>query len=460
MRIMSVSFILFLTIFGLFWWLGIYLYTQNIRSKIGRLLSIFLLVMVLYGIAVTISPYLNFKNYLTLWYAIDWTYIIAVALFLHISILLSGTKSDKINIYLVTAAYTYSIFLIYCQTFTDLFIVHTNKGYYPGIGYTNPRGILFWTLIPYICICCSAALRNYYFAIKQSIYNGNTKKYILAALTCKLYLIIGPAIAISYYFPHITTLQQYSSVLFIIAFLPMTLAILFYRLISDVDYIFNWREFMYLSITMGIINGISGTIFALTIAPRLGELAYILMPLFLVLTITTHGFYDWLATFIRDLVYNAGHGFSLITNQDVLDITKNFHNPEKLETNSILKFKYVKENTKNSNRLDAAKDVIREAIEDLKQPDFPRRTKQNLKYQILKMTTLDEAEEGQILWELGFEGYPLKIMDGENHTRKPLFKIEAMSDYTATSRNAFIALKKEAIHDLGARLSYLERAYK
>ena len=73
------------------------------------------------------------------------------------------------------------------------------------------------------------------------------------------------------------------------------------------------------------------------------------------------------------------------------------------------------------------------------------------------MVTIDESEEGQILWELGFDGYPMKILTSEDSTRKPLFKIESMSDYTATSRNAFIALKKEAIHDLAWRLSYLER---
>ena len=76
------------------------------------------------------------------------------------------------------------------------------------------------------------------------------------------------------------------------------------------------------------------------------------------------------------------------------------------------------------------------------------------------MLTQDSAEEGQILWELGFEGYPMKIMAGEDSTRKPIFSIESMSDYTATSRNAFIALKKEAIHDLAWRLSYIEKTTK
>jgi hypothetical protein len=144
----------------------------------------------------------------------------------------------------------------------------------------------------------------------------------------------------------------------------------------------------------------------------------------------------------------------------VADLVRNFHNPEKLETNSLLKFTAVNSRATGKRLVDSAQNLTREAIDYFKQADFPRRTKQNLKYQLLKMATLDEAEEGQILWELGFDGYPMKIMSGESTTRKPLFKIESMSDYTATSRNAFIALKKEAIHDLAWRLSYIERAMK
>jgi hypothetical protein len=48
-------------------------------------------------------------------------------------------------------------------------------------------------------------------------------------------------------------------------------------------------------------------------------------------------------------------------------------------------------------------------------------------------------------------------MSGEDRSRPPLFKVESMSDYIATSRNAFIALKEESIHDLDWRLSYLEK---
>jgi len=41
-----------------------------------------------------------------------------------------------------------------------------------------------------------------------------------------------------------------------------------------------------------------------------------------------------------------------------------------------------------------------------------------------------------------------------------LFKITAASDYSYTSRNAYLALKREAIHDLAWRISYLEKKIK
>lgn len=36
----------------------------------------------------------------------------------------------------------------------------------------------------------------------------------------------------------------------------------------------------------------------------------------------------------------------------------------------------------------------------------------------------------------------MKILTGEDGTRKPLFKVESMSDYAAVSRASFITLKK------------------
>ena len=73
------------------------------------------------------------------------------------------------------------------------------------------------------------------------------------------------------------------------------------------------------------------------------------------------------------------------------------------------------------------------------------------------MLAFDQAEEGQILWELGFGEYPVKIMRRESESRPPFFQAKAISDYPYASRNAFMALRKEALHGVAWRISYLEK---
>ncbi|MEK7096570.1 MAG: hypothetical protein AAB881_01310, partial [Patescibacteria group bacterium] len=108
--------------------------------------------------------------------------------------------------------------------------------------------------------------------------------------------------------------------------------------------------------------------------------------------------------------------------------------------------------------VDGLRQIIKEAVEYFKpDEDSHKRNKKNLKYELLKMIAIDEAEEGQILWELGFEEYPVRIMSKERNLRPSMFKIESPSDYSYTSRNAYLALKKEAIHDVTWRISYLEK---
>ena len=111
-----------------------------------------------------------------------------------------------------------------------------------------------------------------------------------------------------------------------------------------------------------------------------------------------------------------------------------------------------------STPIDALRLLIKNAIKSL-EPDEnkQRRLKQNLKHRLLEMIAFNQAEEGQILWELGFDEYPLKILSQEDFGRAPLFKTKAPSDYSYKSRNAYIALKKEAIHDVAWRISYLEK---
>lgn len=166
-------------------------------------------------------------------------------------------------------------------------------------------------------------------------------------------------------------------------------------------------------------------------------------------------FYNWFSTFANDLFHNINSGISIVTDEEVYYAIRHYNNYERLEESSFSRLKSLRKMGKD--KISSLREYIKESIEYFKPDDLTRRTKANLKYKILTMIAYDQAEEGQILWELGFDEYPLRIMGNERSFRPPLYKIEAASDYSYTSRNAYLALKKEAIHDVAWRISYLEK---
>lgn len=445
---------------GAILWLGVYIYSRNNRSRVALLCFVFLLSISVFNAAVSSSINITqLKVYRDLWHLSEWSYLLPIAILFHFSVIISKKQNVRINRYLIVIFYLISGLLTYITNSTSLIIEYNTGIFVDGVGMATPRGPYFWIIALFIILVSLGSIANYALALKNSSEKQELIKYRLAITSSILYSFLGPILVYLYYLPTQELAILFGPLIISIPFIPILVAIIFYKLISDTDKIFNLKEFLYLSTALLLINLIGGTIFFVTIAPKLGEELYILTPVFLFMTILTHGFYDWLNTFIRDLLYNRGRGFNIITDKDVTDLVKDFHRPELLEMNPFIRFKAVRDNAKKGKLIDSAQELVIEAIEYFKQKDFPRRTKMNMKYQLLKMLTTDDCEEGQILWELGFEGYPMKIMSGENGTRKPLFRVESMSDYTATSRNAFIALKKEALHDLGWRLSYLEKTH-
>lgn len=460
---MSVEAITRIVIGGVLFWVGVYVVTRNIRSKLAWVIFLFTFSLSWYIVFVDVitTLYVNdlnttiFLNYFT-----NWTYILPIPLVLHLSILTTKNNS-RLNRYSLIFLYAVTAILVYAGFFTDKITdAHQIVFHSQEYGYFPARGSLFILIAPISFISSLLASLSYLQALNKSNQRYEKLKFGFAAVGSILYTIIGPFLVYIYQSTTDYNLAVYStSPLLIAPFALWIISIFFFRLVSDIEEIFDLKEFTYLSIGLTVVVFTYWYVYSLFL-PRINKDSLLFASVFMYLTIFAFSFYDWLTTFIRDLLYNAGRGFSVITDNEVADLVKNFHNHEILETNSLLKFKSVKNHAENGKLVDAAQEITREAISYFKQADFPRRTKQNLKYQLLKMLTLDDAEEGQILWELGFDGYPMKIMSGEDSTRKPLFKVESMSDYTATSRNAFIALKKEAIHDLGWRLSYIEKTSK
>ncbi len=171
----------------------------------------------------------------------------------------------------------------------------------------------------------------------------------------------------------------------------------------------------------------------------------------IVLVPLTHSIYDGLMSYARNIFISKTFLPPLATDEEVSAALRNLNKPEKLESSSLFRLKIV---GKGDDSLEKLQNLIENAIE-FYCPKEIKRNRKTLKYEILKMIS-DQVEEGQILWYLGFEEYPLGIAENGDG-QKPRFAIASPTDYQATSRNAFIALKKEAIHDLAWRISYLEK---
>jgi len=174
----------------------------------------------------------------------------------------------------------------------------------------------------------------------------------------------------------------------------------------------------------------------------------------------THLGYDWFTSFARNILYQKSLVVPKVTDGEVLESVRNYNKPTALEESGLMRLSVLNNSIEKSglDRIAALQKLIKEAIEFLKPDEINIRTRAVLKYQLLKHI-LNQVEEGQILWDLGFEEYPLEIAE-KGEGKKPRFAISYPTDYQATSRNAFINLKKEAIHDLAWRISYLEKHLK
>jgi len=317
-------------------------------------------------------------------------------------------------------------------------------------------GLLFVPLIALASICISLATKNYFEKIK------NTKAFVLPMAASLVYLITGLYIGLGFYhnfsYYRIITSLLLAGATFLFAYF---IILHNYAGGLGVDVISFGKRFLYKTALLYITFLIYIAIFIASGTELNFPLFVFLMFVFIV-TMAMYSFYDWVSTFINDVVYNVSSGLSLVTDEEVYSTLKNYNKGERLEDSSLLRLNIVNHKVHGGMLpVDALLSQIEACLEYFKPiKDESKRTKANLKYHLLKMLTYEDAEEGQILWELGFEDYPVAIMTRENRARGPIFKVAAPSDYYFTSRNAYLALKKEAIHDIAWRLSYLEKSQK
>ena len=436
-------------------WVGLYIISRNPNSKISWIVFALLLG---FGFSTLTDPILlntrNLHEYV-LWQNItDWPLFFSSAFYYHASLLALGKDSPKKN-WILAAGYLVAILLYVIDIYGGFILIETifripdYRRFAPGL-----------SLIPTILFVCL-----YYFMGAKNFFSKvslDLKKFILPAIGGLIYVITGFFCILSYY-----TQLPFAGVIFMFGTVSATLfficSMIKYHLFSPAEKNIFDQTFYYKTtiILITIISYLSVVCFS---GIKLDFNALVLSELLTILIMFSHSFYDLLSTFVNDLVYNPSRGFSVVNDEEVNNVIKYFNKHERLESSPLMRLKIINNQIAENKKLtpvDALRSLIRDSIEYFKPiDDSNRRIKSNLKYHFLSMIAFDEAEEGQILWELGFDDYPVKIMSQERKCRPPLFKITSPSDYVFTSRNAYLALKKEAIHDLTWRISYLEKQAK
>lgn len=450
----------------LLWWFAIYLITQNPFDRLTQLLFLIFASLGFYlasdSFFILSDNLHQYQNIGPLLKISTWSIYLPYALIFHLSYLLRKNKTgtDTLILYLV---YLLTALIIFFEAGTNLV---RNYSYIASTAFTgyipSANGKYFWIIGIPVFVSLIFTLTNYLkLIVKERKYSYEWWKYFWPSLAIVINILTGPIIILSYYglLPHS---EAVPIALFILTALLFAYAVMKYRLFIEEPKIVFGKSLLYSTVIVIAIVAITWRIFLLypIVINNLNDL---LMPVLLVFfVVTCLPIYNWLSTFINDLLYNPSSGLSVVNDSEISQALRNYQNRSRLEDSPLPRLNIVKKtiNQKNETPVDALRAILRQAIEYFRPEDEKRRTKQHLKYHFLRMLTFDQAEEGQILWELGFEDYPVRIMTNETKARPPLFKVTSPSDYSYVSRNAFLALKKEAIHDITWRISYLEKLSK
>lgn len=357
---------------------------------------------------------------------------------------------------LVLLGYLLALFFSFLELKTDL-VLNYDKVIYPvsRFKYIYAKGPLFFPAIGFVLSYFFLTSRNLFELYKKARSGDEGKLKYLFPLVTSLVFSLGVILIVStFVVGPIKLIKEAGEVIISLAIVSLAASVFFNRLFLDGAKTSLGKEFLYSTFTVAIIVLVYlGSLLSFQV--NFGVKNLILLSVFIILVLLTHTTYDWIMSFVRN-IFQGEISFPRVTDEEVNIALRNLQRPERLETSTLMRLKSVTiSNPKPS--LDKLRDLIKDSIEYFK-PDENIRTKATLKYNILKMIA-NQTEEGQILWDLGFEEYPLGIAENGDG-QKPRFAIQFPTDYQATSRSAFISLKKEAIHDLAWRISYLEKHYK
>jgi hypothetical protein len=340
----------------------------------------------------------------------------------------------------------------------------------PGRPYSVLPQPLYLAFSVFVVATTGGAGYNLYQLRKRAPLVSVTREWLDYLMWSSLFFTLGGAYdtLVFWWFREPWTWPALGEILIAIGLVPIALQLWRYKTLG-MEQVFVW-DLLYCFFAILIITLVYAVVvFSVTTILSIPFSVSLLILVLVVfcLVVVTHLLYDWVMTLARGLVYarlrqlfEEAPPATII--QSVEEAIRHYQRPHQLTASPLLNLRLVRDTMgirREQTGVDALRAVIREAIEWQKPEDVSRRTRATLKYKLLTMIAFDEAEESQILWELGFEGYSQKVWeDVAPESRPPLYLVREKSEYYAVSRASYMRLKKEAIYDVAWRIWYVEQA--
>ena len=443
---------------ALIFWVGIFVFTSNPFSTLSRIGSALIFVSSAFLIT---GAFLfsagSLEEYRLIFRLSAFTMYMSAILWFHISVLLSGAEVQKKWFGVVTVGYFFGILLSILEPVTNLVFDYENViAPVSRYKFIFAKGPLFYPAVIFILSYASLATFNLSQLYKNNKNRPESLIKFLFPIVASLSFTVGfLMIVTSFAINDNRVFKSIGEAVSVLSVVLLATSVFINRLFLEGWKASLGREFVYSTIAVFIIVALYVVMLLLfQFETKANVILFVSTLIFLLLA--THTLYDWLMSFIRNIFYQGQFSLPLITDEEVNISLRSINRPEKLEASVLIRLKLVEDGPSPS--VDKLRLLLKESIAYLKPDGTSNRTRARLKHQILEMVA-DQIEEGQILWDLGFEEYPLGIAEN-SEGQKPRFAVSSPTDYQAISRNAFISLKKEAIHDLAWRISYLEKRLK
>ena len=391
-------------IVGLFtFWVGTYQLSQNIKSYFSWLIFFFFFSI---GYIVFTDPLISFapnlSQYIYLQKITDWPLFFMPVFAFHMAVNCVN-QNKKFKTWLISA-YVFAIFLTILDL-TSNAVLHRDI-----VRFENFRSIDSFQpglmMVPFVIYCMLFFCTAIYLFLNQKQRNIRVQYPIIGLI---ILILTALYTGLAFYFKLPVTNTIFSIGVTIGMIFITYFVVSYYQLVNERN-IFD-KSFIFRTLVLLLIILIYVGIFVLG-HHQLNYTDLVFLIVFISVIIVSHSAYEWTNTFVNDLLFNASSGLSLVTDEEIYQVVKNYNKYERLEDSSLLRLSIVKNKIhKGLLPVDALKEQVKEAIEYFKPAsNSGQRTKHNIKYYLLYMITYNEAEEGQILWELGFEEYPVNIM--------------------------------------------------